>query len=500
MKSGVSRKPKPATRKRKGLDGSPLTDLLSGWQWKSSTRLKFSEVSPNFPILSGALAETWLGKSLVDMSTSGPVEDLAERRSFSGLVLQYRDLYKTVRHCRLDGSPLFDSRNRFLGFSGVAIPIDPLDGGFDGMPNKQALIGAVESISEGFALYDLDDRLILFNTKYNFYTDRKLSGLRLGSTFSDIVAQATSERYFRCAERDPQQWMTRRLAYHNDPKGVFEVELLDGRWLQIVERRTPDGGVVTVNTDITAQKRRNESQQRAQTLQVLGQLTSGIAHDLSNLLLILDCNLQNIEGALHNGRDPLPQFASCHSVIALAGSVIQRLSVFTQQKPLNTSAVDVGALLTRLSEFLRRTIGSGIDIHLELGRSGISALADSNQLEIVLLNLALNARDAMPSGGALFFAISKVHLDREWTASHVGMKAGAYVQIEVADTGHGMTRDVASRAFEPFFTTKASGKGTGLGLSMAYAFAKQSGGAIEIDSAIGLGTKVRLYLPADAAA
>jgi signal transduction histidine kinase len=492
MKAGISPKTRLAKGRGRGPGNSPPpTDRLSRWQWKCTPDLKFSELSPNFPILSAALPEAWLGKSLADMAGPEPAGSFADRRSFRGLVLRYHDFYNNVRTCLLDGAPSFDRRGRFQGFSGTASAIDPLDG----MPNKQALVGAMESISEGFALYDLDDRLILFNTKYNFYTDRTLSRLRLGSRFSDIVSQATEERYFQCAERDPRGWMTRRLEYHSNPKGVFEVELRDGRWLQIVERRTPDGGLVTVNTDITAQKRRSESEQRAQTLQVLGQLTSGIAHDLSNLLLILDGNLHNIEGALRNGRDPLPQLGSCHSAVALANSVLQRLSVFTQRQPLNASAFDVRGLLIRLSEFLRRTIGSGIEIHVPSDRSRMVTFVDPNQLEIVLLNLSLNARDAMPNGGTLRFSVSKVDLDLEWTASHVDMTPGAYIRIEVADTGHGMTRDVAGRAFEPFFTTKESGKGTGLGLSMAYAFARQSGGAIEINSALGVGTKVFVYLP-----
>jgi len=177
-----------------------------------------------------------------------------------------------------------------------------------------------------------------------------------------------------------------------------------------------------------------------------------------------------------------------------AATLTKRLLAFSRQQPLNPTALDINRLLSGLSEFLRQALGEDISLEV-VGSGGVWPVeADPAELEAVLLNLAVNARDAMKGGGKLTIEASNTYLDDAYCREHADLQPGQFVQIAVADTGLGMTKDVVDRAFEPFFTTKQSGQGTGLGLSQVYGFVKQSGGHVKIYSEVGEGTTVKIYL------
>jgi CheY-like chemotaxis protein len=178
-----------------------------------------------------------------------------------------------------------------------------------------------------------------------------------------------------------------------------------------------------------------------------------------------------------------------------AALLTQRLLAFSRQQPLRPEPIDVGKLVTGMSDLLRGSLGSDIRVETVLAGGGWRTHADPNQLENVLLNLAVNARDAMPGGGKLTVETQNAHLDERYAAAHLGAPAGQYVLIAVSDTGSGMPEEVIAKAFDPFFTTKEVGKGTGLGLSQVYGFVKQSGGHVKIYSEAGQGTTVKVYLP-----
>jgi CheY-like chemotaxis protein len=178
-----------------------------------------------------------------------------------------------------------------------------------------------------------------------------------------------------------------------------------------------------------------------------------------------------------------------------AATLTQRLLAFGRRQPLNPAPIDVNRLVASMSDLLRRTLGEAISLEIVLGGGLWRTIADANQLENALLNLAVNARDAMPAGGKLTIETANAYLDETYAAAHREIEAGQYVVIAVSDTGSGMTREVMERAFDPFFTTKPVGQGTGLGLSQVYGFIKQSGGHIKLYSEPGDGTTVRLYLP-----
>lgn len=246
--------------------------------------------------------------------------------------------------------------------------------------------------------------------------------------------------------------------------------------------------------DLTSRKRTEEQLAQAQKMEMVGQLSGGIAHDFNNLLTVILGNAEALSVRLR-ARDDLKQLADTIAMAAERGAELTRgLLAFSRRQMLQPSVIDCNLLVESMRMLLRRTLREDVELKISPAASPLFALADPAQLESALLNLSLNAQDAMPQGGTLSFAIADVELDAT-TFTRDGVQAGRYVSITVTDNGSGMPRDVAERAFEPFFTTKEVGKGSGLGLSMVYGFAKQSNGHVTIYSEPGLGTSIRLYLP-----
>ena len=235
---------------------------------------------------------------------------------------------------------------------------------------------------------------------------------------------------------------------------------------------------------------------QSQKMEALGQLTGGVAHDFNNMLAIIIGSLRMVERRLVKGDTDIMRFID-HAVDGAmrATTLTQRLLAFSRQQPLVPSVLDASALVRGMSDLLRRSIGE--DIKLEIVQAGglWRTAVDAGQLEQVIVNLAINSRDAMPQGGRLTIETYNAALDDEYSNQRPGVPPGQYVVVAVSDTGVGMPPDVAARAFDPFFTTKGVGKGTGLGLSQVFGFAQQSGGLAKIYSELGHGTSVKLYFP-----
>ncbi len=236
---------------------------------------------------------------------------------------------------------------------------------------------------------------------------------------------------------------------------------------------------------------------QAQKMEAVGQLTGGIAHDFNNLLTGITGSLELINSRAEAGRyDELKRYIeAARSSADRATSLIQRLLAFSRRQTLDPKPVDVIRLASTMEELIRRTVGPAIEVATVLPEGLWHTLCDPHQLDNALLNLAINARDAMPGGGRLTIEAANVVLDEAYASRHHDVAAGSYVVVSVTDTGIGMTPDVLAHVFEPFYTTKPTGQGTGLGLSMVYGFAKQSNGYTGIYSEPGHGTTVRLYLP-----
>jgi CheY-like chemotaxis protein len=232
-----------------------------------------------------------------------------------------------------------------------------------------------------------------------------------------------------------------------------------------------------------------------QRMDAVGQLTGGIAHDFNNLLTVIMNSAEVLKESVRE--DPrLAEVAEDAIGAVLRGSdLVRRLLAFARMQRLEPRSVDLNRRLANISSLLQRTLGERINLRVQPGNKLWSALVDPSQVDDAIVNLAINARDAMRGQGSLSIETSNVTLDEDYAAHHVEVDAGDYVMLAVSDTGVGMAPDTIARAFEPFFTTKPEGTGTGLGLSQVYGWAKQSGGHIKIYSELGHGTTIKLYLP-----
>ena len=248
--------------------------------------------------------------------------------------------------------------------------------------------------------------------------------------------------------------------------------------------------------EIARREATEQALHQSQKMEAVGRLTGGIAHDFNNLLTAI---IGNLDLALRRvpGEDRVRTWLSnCRQAADRAATLVQRLLAFSRQHPLEVKSVDINRLVQGMSELLHRALGETVTIETVLAGGLWKAAIDPNQLENAILNLAVNARDAMPDGGRLTIETANCHLDDHYIAqTGAEISAGQFVMVALSDSGSGMSADVMSRAFEPFFTTKPAGVGTGLGLSQVYGFAKQSGGHIRIYSEVGEGTTIKLYFP-----
>lgn len=250
--------------------------------------------------------------------------------------------------------------------------------------------------------------------------------------------------------------------------------------------------------DLTSRHKIEEELRQSQKMEAVGQLTGGLAHDFNNLLTVISGNLEMIEARLQEPK-LLSLVSEAQAAAEDGAKLTAQLLAFGRRQPLNPKLMDVGKFVSGFSDLLRRTLGEAIELRTVVTGSVNEALVDGSQLQNALLNLAINARDAMPRGGILSIEISRSRLDTDYARMYPEVRTGEYVLIAVTDTGVGMSSETKERAFEPFFTTKGMGAGTGLGLSMVYGFAKQSGGLVQLYSEIGQGTSIRIFLPAQVA-
>ena len=297
--------------------------------------------------------------------------------------------------------------------------------------------------------------------------------------------------------------------------GIFEAPLVvpykyrlchkDGTYRYLAWTGSFDGKrVYATGRDVTAEHEREaelehtqEQLRQAQKMEAVGQLTGGIAHDFNNLLTGVIGSLDMMQRQMAKGEtSKVERYATTAMTAAnRAAALTHRLLAFARRQPLDPKPVSANRLVTGMEELLRRTIGESVQLEIVTAGGLWQTLCDPHQLESAILNLSINARDAMPTGGKLTIETCNARLDDAYTAKQRDVNPGQYVCICVTDSGTGMTKDIIAKAFEPFFTTKPIGQGTGLGLSMIYGFTRQSEGYARIYSEVGNGTTIKLYLP-----
>ncbi|MBT6607826.1 MAG: PAS domain S-box protein [Rhodospirillaceae bacterium] len=417
-------------------------------------------------------------------------EDLAARRPFRDLRYKRPMPGGGVMYSSISGRPFFDIDGTYLGYRGSGKDVTAE------VEARNQLVDAIDSMADGVVIFDAEDRLVTFNERYR-ETYKGVENLIVpGTRFEELARDAAARGLFVDAVGREEDWVRERLENFHQGQNLVEQKMADGTWIQLTERKTPNGYTVGIRTDITELKRREAQLRQSQKLEAVGQLTGGIAHDFNNMLAAIIGNLDLIQ----EGGGMADDFDRESVDIALRAAhrgaeLTHRLLAYSRQQALDAKAVDINQMLLPFSQLARRTIGEDIAIEIKPAVDLWPTMVDAGQLENALLNLAINARDAMPGGGRLNIETANKVFEEDDITMFEDLEPGDYVMIAVSDNGTGMPAEVQQRVFEPFFTTKEVGAGSGLGLSMVFGFARQSGGQVSIYSEEGEGTVVRVFLP-----
>ncbi len=282
---------------------------------------------------------------------------------------------------------------------------------------------------------------------------------------------------------------------------VYRLRRYDGEYRHILDNGVPFyrnglfAGYFGSCIDVTEQQQAELRLREAQKMDALGKLTGGIAHDFNNLLQIISGNLQLLGKDVSGDQRAEARLRNATMAVSRGAKLASQLLAFARRQPLAPKVVNLGSLIRNMDDMLRRALGGAIEIETIIDGGLLNTFVDPVQVETAILNLAINARDAMEGRGRLKVEASNASIDQNYAASNVDVAAGQCVMLAVTDTGSGIPPEILEKVFDPFFTTKPEGKGTGLGLSMVHGFVKQSGGHLKMYSKVGHGTTVRIYLP-----
>ncbi|MEX3635188.1 PAS domain S-box protein [Paraburkholderia sp. BR14320] len=398
---------------------------------------------------------------------------------------------------------LIDDTGRVLGFGKIVRD----------MTDKKTAHDAVVESERRFRMLvnGVTDYAIFMLSPAGIVTNWNAGARRIHGYSADEIIGSHMSRFY--TPEDAAAGLPQRGLSIAASEGRFEAEgwrvRKDGRrfWAHVVIDAIRDeegtlAGFAKITRDITERmeaSRMLEDTRKAlfqsQKMEAVGKLTGGVAHDFNNVLQILRGNLELLDSRHYRDEWTRERVAKAITAVERGSKLASQLLAFGRRQPLQPVVINLASALRGMDDLLRRALDETIDVETVVAGGLWNTLVDIHQLENVILNLAINARDAMSEGGKLTMELSNAMLDDEYVASVPDIQAGQYVLLAVTDTGTGMPPDVVDRAFDPFFTTKPEGRGTGLGLSMAYGFVKQSGGHIKIYSEVGHGTTVKLYLP-----
>jgi PAS domain S-box-containing protein len=364
------------------------------------------------------------------------------------------------------------------------------------LERSRALLDAViENMPDTVFLKDIRDhfRYVLINGAGEKLLGRHRAEM-LGHEDHELFPRQLADR---CHEEDEAVVASgREQAVPEQSMAVgSETKVIEGLKLPIADADGRHQYVLGIVRDITEQKSLENQLRQVQRMDAVGRLTGGIAHDFNNLLGIIIGNADLLREQAPDGSESAEMADEVLGAAAQGAELVRRLLAFARKQRLDPVVLDLNERLPAATGLLRRTLGESIRLEVHPAADLWPALIDPTQVDDALVNLAINARDAMPEGGSLTIETANVVLDEDYAAHHVEVSPGEYVMLAVSDSGAGMSSDVIARAFEPFFTTKPEGKGTGLGLSQVYGWVKQSGGHIKVYSELGHGTTIKLYLP-----
>jgi PAS domain S-box-containing protein len=348
----------------------------------------------------------------------------------------------------------------------------------------------IKSSSEGIVVFDRDFSITLWNPGIERVTGMgadEVLGRRIFEVLPYLVYTASEAAMQAALEgRETSLYDQRYTVSGTGREGYY-----DAFFSPLYSRGREVIGGIGFLRETTERRRVEDALRQSQKMEAVGQLTGGIAHDFNNMLTVIAGNLELLEGKLAEEPRLLRLVSSATLAASRAEKLTQQLLSFSRRQQLRPQPIDFNQIIIGMDDLLHRTVGEHIEIRAQLAAELWAALADPNQIETALLNLILNARDAMPNGGHITIETANA----DFAVAQGDISAGAYATLSVTDTGQGMSEEILAHVFEPFFTTKEVGKGTGLGLSQVYGFVKQSSGHVKIESDPSVGTTVRLYLP-----
>ena len=481
-----------------------FANAASDWFWEMGPDLKFTYFSDRHYEITGFRPEDKIGTMRTknvdprefaadEAKWAAHFADLDARRPFKNFEYAFTVDDGSIRHTRISGVPVFDASGEFAGYRGTGSDITEQKRAEE---NSDQLIAAFDSLPIAIHLWGPDGRLIVTNRTQHEWFPEQEAAMQPGAKLEDYIRLNVKAEMVDAPPDDFEAYVAERLEnFKNPTTTVSERQHIGGRWLQVINKRLPNGSIVGIRLDVTDSRQSEELLHQAQKMQAVGQLTGGVAHDFNNLLAIIMGNLELLLEQTERGSKIFTFGENALNATRRGADLTHRLLAFSRKQSLAPVSVDIDQLVRGIQHLLIRTLGENMEIELVSGTGLWRCHADPRQLENVILNLSINARDAMPQGGHLTIETANVNLDEAYAATQEDVTPGQYVQLAISDTGSGMPPEVMAQAFDPFFTTKEAGKGSGLGLSMIYGFVKQSGGHARIYSEVGKGTTVKIYLP-----
>ena len=469
-------------RYRALFDANPY--LIAVYELKT---MRFLEVNEGTVRHYGWSRDELLSMTVTDVCAPEDRSRLAEMNAS-----RHREAYN-LRHWRKDGTRFdVEAVTRIIEFEGRRAALAMSHDVTDQNLTRSRLAEAIQAFPGSFRLYDQHERLVLMN-------DERWSSLGLNISIGDSIEKAARAVARVGADAAAigreEAWVADRLEQFRRGNTDAEVKASDGRWHQLIERRTADGGTISLRMDVTARKRAEEQLRQAQKMETFGQLAGGVAHDFNNSLAVVMMSLENILDIESVDSEARDSAQTALKATQQASSLTKRLLAFSRRQELAPVELDVGTVILDLQKILRSSVSRMIGLTVQ-AEADCRSVLDRTELETAVMNMVVNARDAISGTGSIGVAVERRAIAAQAIVDSPTLKEGDWVIVSVRDTGSGIPAELISRVFEPFFTTKEVGKGTGLGLSQIHGFVTQSGGFVAVESTVGVGTCIGLHFPA----
>jgi signal transduction histidine kinase len=500
-----------------------MAEVSSDWIWELDVNLCFTFLSKRFGDTSGI---PWAEVSFHPLSVlvalgfdAGGMRDLRAaidaRDSFHNVIHRVDLPDGGTRFWMMSGRPFTDATTgAYAGYRGtgtdVTVRIEREAALNAALVRAEAaeraarrasrrLVDAIEAIPEGFVLHDAEDRLVLCNQRYGEIYGLPPELMTEGVPFEDVLRAAAESKTFVLEGQDSEDWVAERLALHRSVNSIHvEQRLSNGRWMQVDERRTSDGGTVGIRVDVTEARQREAAERDREKLAALGQLAGGVAHEINNLLQPVLALPDLVGDRLLPGDTESREDLACVTESARKmRDIVRNILLFARKEEPRLALLDLVAEVQAALGFVGELMPPSITVreeHLDVHR-GCMVAVNKTQLTQVLTNLLVNAAQATAGAGTITVSVGRIDPTQD-EAAELAIEGGRdYMTVSIADTGSGMPEAVRARVFEPFFTTKPVGQGTGLGLSVAYGILRSWQGAITVGSAPGQGSTFVLYVP-----